>query len=63
MFNNRFFRSITGCALSNYVAWNIWEYNFNFKNPLGYPIFSKLWLYCIIGIKPTEEISNNIKKR
>jgi len=50
---------ITAFALARLVAWEIWEHDFNLAyNPINYPIFSVLWLYCRIGKELTIQIKN-----
>lgn len=50
---------ITAFALARLIAWEIWEHDFNLtSNPISYPIFSVLWLYCRIGKELTIEIKN-----
>jgi len=49
--------NITAFALARLIVWEICEHDFNLAyNPIGYPIFSILWLYFRIGKKLTKDI-------
>lgn len=56
---NKIADHITAFALARLIAWEIWEHDFNLThNPISYPIFSVLWLYCRIGKELTIQIKN-----
>jgi hypothetical protein len=55
-------RGVIDCfAISRCVEWEVWNNDFNLAYiPMNYPIFSKLWCYCVIGKDNTNNILNGI---